>query len=201
MIIEKGVFEIIYGPMKSGKTKALLDRIEKVRFMKHVRCLVIQPKSNNRDKEVKSRFSDFSFPTTIVLQAKEIMDVYKGEEIVAIDEIQFFDKDIIGVVEALQQKGANVIGAGLNLSFRGEPFGEMGHLISIANKVNILTAVCEIPGCEQPATRTQRLINGKPAHYNEPLVAIEGDKKNEKYEARCLKHHLVPKEDNERQNS
>ena len=107
---------------------------------------------------------------------------------VAIDEIQFFDKEIVSVVRKLEENGKRVIASGLDLDFKGEPFGSMPELLCIADKVDKLTAVCMKCGSDR-ATRTQRLINGFPADKSSPLIMIGGD---ETYEARCLKCYELP---------
>jgi thymidine kinase len=109
--------------------------------------------------------------------------------VVAIDEAQFFDDQIIDVVQKLADQGLRVIVAGLDTDFRGEPFGPMPVLMAKAEHVDKLQAICMV--CGEPASRTQRIINGKPARYDEPVVIIGAA---EMYEARCRKHHEVPKE-------
>ena len=107
----------------------------------------------------------------------------------SIDEAHFFGKGFIRVLEKLLLDGKNIGIAGFDLDFRGEPFGPMPEILCMANEVYKGSAVCKFPDCGAPATRTQRLIDGKPAHYNSPLVVIEGEAH---YEPRCLIHHEVP---------
>ena len=119
----------------------------------------------------------------------QIMTHVKPEdEIVAIDELQFFDSNIVKVITRLMNEGKKVIGTGLELDFKSEPFGAMPQLMCIATKVDKLHAVCMKCGCEH-ATRTQRLIDGKPADKSSPLIMIGGD---ETYEARCIKCYELP---------
>nr|WP_284142963.1 hypothetical protein [Caloranaerobacter azorensis] len=106
-----------------------------------------------------------------------------------IDEVQFFDDGIVDLCRRLADKGLRVIVAGLDMDFRGEPFGPTPDLMAIAEFVDKLTAVCVI--CGNPANRTQRLINGEPANYNEPTILVGA---KESYEARCRLHHQVPRE-------
>ena len=101
---------------------------------------------------------------------------------------EFFDEDIVGVVSKLASQGKRVIASGLDLDFKGEPFGSMPELLCIADKVDKLTAVCMKCGSDH-ATRTQRLLNGFPADKSSPLIMIGGD---ETYEARCLKCYELP---------
>ena len=118
----------------------------------------------------------------------QIMSFVKDAQVVAIDELQFFDSNIVKVVTQLMNDGKKVIGTGLELDFKAEPFGSMPDLMCIATKVDKLHAVCMKCGCEH-ATRTQRLIDGRPADKSSPLIMIGGD---ETYEARCIKCYELP---------
>ena len=118
---------------------------------------------------------------------RDILKKIKADtEVVAIDEVQFFDKDIVEVCEYLADKGIRVMVAGLDKDFRGESFGVMPELLTRAEFVTKLTAVCA--KCA-PATRTQRLVNGKPAGFEDPIVMVGAD---ESYEPRCRHCHQVP---------
>jgi len=92
------------------------------------------------------------------------------------------------VVDKMADKGIRVIVAGLDTDFRGEPFGCMPALIAKAEYVDKLNAICMV--CGEPASRTQRLVNGHPAHYNDPIVIVGA---SEMYEARCRRCHQVPR--------
>ena len=106
---------------------------------------------------------------------------------VAIDEVQFFDWTIADVCSVLANAGLRVIAAGLDQDFRGEPFGPMPLLMALAEQVDKLQAICVI--CGSPASRTQRLIDGRPARYDDPIILVGG---SESYEARCRRCHQVP---------
>src|SRR5699024_8543361 len=108
-------------------------------------------------------------------------------DIIGIDEVQFFDDHIVSAADELANNGIRVIMAGLDTDFRGEPFGPMPALMSLAETVTKLNAIC--PVCGSPASRTQRLINGKPASYDDPVILIGA---SESYEPRCRHHHEVP---------
>jgi len=114
-------------------------------------------------------------------------------DLVAIDEIQFFDDSIVGVIQLLLEIDVRVVFAGLSLDFRGEPFGSMPQLLALCDELDRPTAICtqETDGikCGAEATRTQRLINNQPANYTDPIVLIGAQ---ENYAARCPKHHIVP---------
>ena len=105
----------------------------------------------------------------------------------AIDEAQFFDKGIVELCKRLAVRGVRVIVAGLDLDFKGEPFGPVPRLMAEAEMVDKLQAICVV--CGAPASRTQRLINGEPAGYDDPVIMV-GAKEN--YEARCHHCHDVP---------
>ena len=182
-------FEIIAGPMSCGKTEELLRRIRRCQIaQKNIK--IISPEIDTRENEniVASR-NGLSLDAIKVKTAKEILDIIdESVEVVAIDEIQFFDEEIVDVVNKLVSQHKKVIASGLDLDFKGEPFGSMPQLLSIASKVDKLMAICMKCGSEF-GVRTQRLINGVPAGKNSPLIMIGGD---ETYEARCLDCYEPP---------
>lgn len=184
-----GWIEVITGPMYSGKSEELIRRVRRVKIAKQ-KVQVFKPEIDNRysNEDVVSHCGD----KEIAIPVKSSMDILKLIEkdtaVVAIDEVQFFDKGILEVVNKIADEGKRVICAGLDQDFRGEPFGYMPHIIAVAEFVHKVQAVCMI--CGNPATRTQRLINGKPAKYDDPIVLVGA---KESYEARCRKCHIVPK--------
>ncbi len=193
--LNPGKLEVYTGPMSSGKTRELINRIDKISHMNGYSFLLVKPKIDTRDKDVKTRFGNLSFPCALINEKnpEEILRVVKKKDVlVAIDEAHFFNKKIVEVVKKLLQEEKNVLIAGLDLNFRGEVFGSMGDLLAMADEVYKLKAVCTYKGCNKAATRTQRFINGKPAHYNSPLVVIGAEKDG--YFPRCTKHHFVPKD-------
>ncbi len=130
-----------------------------------------------------------NFDATPVEKSTDILSkVDKDTTVVGIDEAQFFDPGIVEVAQALADRGIRVIAAGLDMDFRGEPFGPMPVLMSMAESVEKLHAICMV--CGDEASRTQRLVNGKPAKYNDPVVIVGA---SEMYEARCRAHHEVPR--------
>ena len=182
-------FELITGPMSCGKTEELLRRIRRSIIAKK-KVKVISPDVDTRTKGdyIESRNGLF-LEAVKVKHAIQILSVVKPEdEIVAIDELQFFDENIVSVINQLMNEGKKVIGTGLDLDFKGDMFGSMPQLMCIATQVDKLHAVCMKCGSDH-ATRTQRLINGKPADKNSPLIMIGGD---ETYEARCIKCYELP---------
>lgn len=182
-------FELITGPMSCGKTEELLRRIRRSIIAKR-KVKVISPDIDTRAKGdyIESR-NGLWLDAIKVKHAIQIMSVVKpDDEVIAIDELQFFDSNIVKVISKLMDEGKKIIGTGLELDFKAEPFGSMPELMCIATKVDKLHAVCMKCGCEH-ATRTQRLIDGKPADKNSPLIMIGGD---ETYEARCIKCYELP---------
>lgn len=185
--LKDGWIEAITGSMYAGKTEELLRRIKRIEYAKK-NILVFKPAIDNRysNDEVVSH-NNVRAKSIIVANAKEIYDfVHVLPYAVAIDEVQFFDEEIIDLCEYLANRGVRVIVAGLDRDFRGEPFGVMPKLLARAEYVTKLNAICQV--CGAPATRTQRLINGKPAHYNDPIILVGA---KEQYEARCRHCHVV----------
>ncbi len=183
-----GWVEVICGSMFSGKSEELIRRVRRTQFAKQ-EIAVYKPKLDNRysDESVVSHNG-----TSVIAKAVEgshfILDDLNPEvDVVAIDEVQFFDEGIVEVVQTLANSGYRVIIAGLDQDFRGEPFGPMPDLMSIAEQVTKLQAVCAV--CGSPASRTQRLINGEPACYDDPVILVGA---SEAYEPRCRHHHEVP---------
>ena len=124
----------------------------------------------------------------VIERAVELLEKLKPETtVVAIDEAQFFDWGVADVARLLADRGLRVIITGLDLDFRGEPFGPMPLLMAEAEMVDKLHAICVV--CAAPACRTQRLINGQPARYTDPVILVGAD---EVYEARCRNCHKVP---------
>ena len=111
-------------------------------------------------------------------------------QVVAIDEAQFLDPEIVTLVTPLAARGVRVILAGTDTDFRGEPFGAMPQLLAVAELVDKLHAICVV--CGDPASRNQRLIDGQPARYDSPTIMVGG---RESYEARCRHCHTVPRKD------
>ncbi len=183
----EGWLEVISGCMFAGKTEELIRRINVLSYAKK-NIIVFKPKIDNRysDTEIVSH-SGVKVPCLVIEKAQEILNRIKADtDVVAIDEVQFFDQEVVCVCEYLADKGVRVIVAGLDKDFRGEPFGIMPELLTRAEFVTKLTAVCT--KCGAPATRTQRLVNGKPASFNDSIVLVGAV---EHYEPRCRHCHEV----------
>lgn len=183
-----GWIEVICGSMFAGKTEELIRRIRRIHYAKK-EVIVFKPTIDNRyDKIQVVSHADSRIDAVPVESSKEVREHLKVlPYAVAFDEVQFFDKGLIPLVEELASSGVRVICAGLDLDFRGEPFGIMPELLARAEFVTKLNAICVV--CGGPATRTQRIINGKPANYNDEIILVSGV---EKYEARCRFCHQVP---------
>lgn len=187
--LKDGWIEVISGSMYAGKTEELLRRIRRIEYAKKS-IIVFKPKIDNRysDDEVVSH-NNGRTKSINISKASEIYD-YLSQPFpyaIAIDEVQFLDKEVVEVCEYFADRGVRVIVAGLDKDFRGEPFGVMPELLARAEYVTKLAAICNV--CGAPATRTQRLINGKPANYNDPIILVGA---KEQYEARCRHCHVIP---------
>jgi thymidine kinase len=182
-----GYIEVISGCMFAGKTEELIRRIKTLEFAKK-NVLVFKPAIDNRYSNTKVvSHAGSSVESIVVPDARSILDFVKDDtDVIAIDEIQFFDEDVLLVCDYLAKKGKRVMCAGLDTDFRAEPFGVMPRLITDAEFVTKLTAVCM--KCGAPATRTQRLVNGRPAQYSDPIIMVGAA---EAYEARCRHCHEV----------
>lgn len=183
-----GYVEVISGCMFAGKTEELLRRIRVLSYGKQ-RIQLFKPLIDNRyDENMVVSHAGTKHESIQIANARDILDyIDETSEIVAIDEVQFFDDNITQVVDHLANNGIRVMVAGLDLDFRGEPFGVMPTLITQAEFVVKLTAVCM--QCGAPGTRSQRIINGRPADYNDPIIMVGA---SESYEAVCRHCHNVP---------
>jgi len=183
-----GWIEVITGPMFAGKTEELIRRVRRLQYANR-NIIVFKPSIDDRyaDNEVVSH-NDSRTRSVSILKASEIMEYINIDtDVVAIDEIQFLDEDAVEICEYLADKGIRVIVSGLDRNFRGEPFSFMPKLLAIAEYVTKLSAICV--KCHTPATRTQRIIDGKPANYNDPIILVGA---TDSYEARCRDCHEVP---------
>lgn len=186
--LKAGWIEVIVGSMYAGKTEELLRRIRRIEYAKKT-VIVFKPKIDNRysDTEVVSHNNERT-KSIIISKGSDIKKYTKKlPYAIAIDEVQFFDKEIIPIIEDLADCGVRIIAAGLDCDFRGEPFGIMPELMARAEYVTKLHAICQV--CGGQATRTQRIINGAPANYTDPVILVGA---KEQYEARCRHCHVVP---------
>lgn len=184
-----GWIEVICGSMFSGKTEELIRRVRRAQIARQ-KVQVFKPRLDDRYLVEKvASHNGMHLDAVVVGEAKEITQLVDPDtDVVAIDEGQFFDWTIADVCNFLADNGRRVIIAGLDLDFRGEPFGPMPLLMAQAERADKLQAICVV--CGAPASRTQRLINGQPASYDDPVIMVGAD---EVYEARCRHCHQVPR--------
>ncbi len=184
-----GSIEVICGSMFSGKTDELIRRLVRAKIAKQ-KVQVFKPAIDVRyavEKVTSHAGADFdAIPIEKSAEIKTRLE--PDTTVVGIDEAQFMDDGIIEVAQQLAERGVRVLVAGLDMDFRGEPFGPMPILMSKAERVDKLHAICMV--CGDEASRTQRLVNGKPARYDDPVVIVGA---SELYEARCRIHHEVPR--------
>ncbi len=189
MFFTHGWVHVIAGCMFCGKTDEMLRLLRRFSIAGR-QVVLVKPRLDTRTDEITvvSR-SGAEHRAVTVDRSGEIESAVGSADIVAIEEGQFFDEALPEVVEALAAAGKQVIVTGLDRDFRGIPFGTMPRLLALADQVTKLTAICMV--CGEPATRTQRLIDGAPAPADSPLIVI-GGLGDETYEARCRLHHEVP---------
>jgi len=188
-----GWIEVICGSMFAGKTEEFIRRINRIKLARKTQIVfkpIIDKRYSNTDVVSHNKRKTDSIPVASSLEIKEYLEHLDHlPYAIGIDEAQFFDEGLIELVNFYANRGVRVIIAGLDLDFRGEPFGIMPELIARAEYVTKLHAICQV--CGEEASFTQRLINGKPAHYNDPIIMVGA---SESYEARCRHHHEVPKD-------
>jgi len=187
-----GWVEVISGVMFAGKSEELIRRVRRSIIARNT----VQVFKSHLDDRYGGVFTVSSHDGTLVeaepvSTSLEIMEkTRKDTQVVAVDEAQFLDAGIVNVANALANRGIRVILAGTDSDFRGEGFGAMPQLMAAAEIVDKMYAICVV--CGGPATRNQRLINGKPAPWDSPQIMVGG---RESYEARCRHCHSVPRKD------
>lgn len=195
MVLENrkpGWIEVICGPMFAGKSEELIRRVKRMEYA-HQKYICFKPSIDNRysDDEIVSH----SNRKTKSINITSSKDIYKYLDntytAVVVDEIQFLDEGIVDVCSDLADKGYRVIVGGLDSDFKGEPFEITAKLMAKAEFVSKLTAICV--KCGAPGTRTQRIVNGKPASYYDPIIIVGA---SQLYEPRCRHCHEVPKNKN-----
>ncbi|VEU82991.1 thymidine kinase [Acholeplasma hippikon] len=192
---KNGFIEVVCGPMFAGKTEELIRRAKRLRYAKQ-KFQVFKPSIDNR-YSLKSEIVSHNLLTEdaiLINHSSEILNLLEPDtEAVIIDEAQFLDDGVIKIADTLADKGLRVIIGGLDRDFKGEPFGPMPQLLAIAEFVTKLTAICVKTG--MPATRTQRIINGQPARYDDPIVVVGA---SDSYEPRSRHAHEVVGKDEQK---
>lgn len=181
---KKGRLEVVCGSMFSGKTEELMRKIKRSEYARQ-RVLVLKPQIDNRKSvtcivshDGRSRTAHALDSSDVAIQS--VLEFAQSFDVIGIDEVQFFPEEIVRVICKLVEMGKHVVAAGLDLDFRGEPFGIMPYLLAIADKVLKLKAICVV--CAKDAHHTQRLVNGQPAKYSDPIILVGAE---DFYEARC----------------
>lgn len=182
-----GWLELIVGPMFSGKSEELIRRVTRA-FIAKQQVQVFKPDLDNRYHAISVASHNGRTLDAIAVGSVNNIEaaLEDSTQVVAIDEGQFLSTDLVDFALDLAEEGKRVIVAGLDLDFRGEPFGPIPTLLAHAESVDKLTAVCV--RCGRAATRTQRLIGGHPAHYDDPIIMVGAA---ESYEPRCRECHAV----------
>lgn len=181
----KGSLEVVCGSMFSGKTEELMRRLRRAEFAKqHVVTIKHKVDTRSGHSYIASHDGRERLAFAVENSCASLESIFdlanKNISVIGIDEIQFFPQDIVPVICNLIEKGKRIIVAGLDMDFRGEPFGIMPLLLSIADSVTKLNAICV--KCGKDAHHTQRIVNGKPAKYSDPIILVGA---KECYEARC----------------
>ncbi|WP_224268809.1 thymidine kinase [Haloprofundus salinisoli] len=189
-ITQSGWVELITGSMFSGKTEELLRRLRRAEIAGQ-EVAVFKPAIDDRYGETTiGSHNGRQWGATVVDNEGEgvwqMLDDLNGEQVVAVDEANFFSEALVEVCEALAADGRRVIVSGTDQTFRGEPFDPVPQLMALAEYVDKLQAICTV--CGEPATRNQRLIDGEPAHVDDPTIMVGAE---ESYEARCRNCHTL----------
>ena len=188
MIHHSGHVEVICGSMFCGKTEELIRRVRRAVIARQT-VQVFKPNIDVRyELDSVVTHTGQKIGAQPVRVAEDILTQLNPDTtVVAIDEIQFLNLEIVSVIEKLANSGLRIIVAGLDLDFRAEPFGAMPALLAMAEEVTKLRAICVV--CGEHACRSQRLVNGQPARYDDPIILVGA---KESYEARCREHHIIP---------
>ena len=185
----KGVLEVICGPMFSCKSEELIRRLRRAKIAQQ-KVISFNPHSDTRTALHTIASHNGSSLEAITISNPLLIPSYITDtvEVVGIDEVQFFSPEIITVVFDLVEQGKRVIVTGLNLDFRGVPFGTIPTFMAIADTVTKLSAICIICGAD--AYLSQRIVDGTPAKYDDSIVKPGAQ---EAYQARCRSCHIIDK--------
>jgi len=186
-----GILEIICGPMFSGKSEELIRRLRRAKIAK-LDVVAFKPSIDDRHAiEYVVSHNGSKFHAHPLDTLEQMLDIAGAPEVdvIGIDEVQFFPKDIVPVILELVDAGKRVLIAGLDLDFRGVPFGSMPALLALADKITKLQAICT--QCGTDAHFSQRLINDEPAKYDDPIVLVGAQ---EAYQARCRSCFVIDKQ-------
>ncbi|MCU5746584.1 thymidine kinase [Staphylococcus sp. SQ8-PEA] len=190
-----GWIECITGSMFSGKSEELIRRLRRGLYAKQ-KVIVFKPAIDDRyEKDKIVSHNGNAIEAINISTAAEILKYDLSQvDVIGIDEVQFFDSEIVHIAEQLAERGHRVVTAGLDMDFRGQPFEPMPKLLAVSEIVTKLQAVCAI--CGASSSRTQRLIDGQPAKADDPVILVGA---NESYEPRCRAHHIVAPSDKDKE--
>lgn len=178
-----GRIEVICGCMYSGKTEELIRRMRQVMIARQP-CRIFTPRLDTRYSEQHvASHTGARLEALPVSSIREVLEGAEGVQVVAIDELHFLEDtaaEILAGCQALADRGLRVVVAGLDQNYRAEPFDGMMQLMAVAEQVDKLYAICV--RCGAFATRSQRLIDGRPAPADAPTLVVGG---LDLYEARC----------------
>jgi thymidine kinase len=185
--VPTGSLTVITGSMFSGKTEELIRRLRRALYARRsVQVFKHALETRSSLTEIRSH-NGVPHEAVAVSTSEELLErIEPTTDIVAVEEAQFFDEGIVAACRSLADSGYQVIVAGLDMDFRGRPFGPMPILLAEADEVVKLRAICA--RCGRDASRSQRLIDGKPAPASAPTILVGAQ---ETYEARCRQHHEV----------
>ena len=192
-ITNSGWVEVITGSMFSGKTEELLRRLRRAEIAGQDVAAFTPAVDDRYGETTLGSHAGRTWEATVVDDTAdgvlELPGHLNGEEVVAIDEANFFPGELVAVCQDLAAGGRRVVVSGTDQTFRGEPFEPVPQLMAVAEYVEKFRAICT--QCGEPATRNQRLIDGAPAHYDDPTIMVGAQ---ESYEARCRSCHVVERE-------
>jgi thymidine kinase len=182
-----GTLIVITGSMFSGKSEELIRQVRRALYARKKVQVFKSALDNRWDSAAIATHNGVRFEAVPVSSSADLERLVEPDtEVIAIEEIQFFDEGIVALCDRWANEGRTVIAAGLDQDFRGQPFGFMPILLALADEVIKLRAICA--RCGQPASKTQRLVDGRPASWDEPTILIGAA---ERYEARCRRCHKV----------
>jgi len=189
-ITNSGWIEVVTGSMFSGKTEEVLRRLRRAEIAGQ-EIAVFKPAVDDRYGETTvgshvGRQWDASVVPSEGDGIWEIREQLNGEDVVAVDEANFFGPELVAVCQRLADDGRRVLVSGIDQTYRGEPFEPLPQLMAVAEYVDKLQAICS--QCGEPATRNQRLVGGEPAHVDDPTIVVGAE---ESYEARCRNCHTL----------
>lgn len=184
---QAGKITVVTGSMFAGKSEELIRLARRSLYAKK-KVQVFKPSVDDRYHEamVVTHMGVLheAVPVSSVTELRQKIE--KDTDVILIEEAQFFDHSLVDLAVELADKGKEIVLAGLDQDFRRQPFGPMPDLLAVADEVVKLRAICM--KCGAPASHTYRMIEGKPAHWDDPIVLIGA---TESYEARCRRCYEI----------